>query len=98
MADSGEKKIDMATRLRVAANLRKLKHIHGFRSDNAMAVELGMSRSALGRYLKGEATAGLDVLLLVHRKLHVSMDWLVDRDPEREWFNPNYSPPPERKP
>jgi transcriptional regulator with XRE-family HTH domain len=84
--------IDLKTRERIAANLRKLKHEHRFRSDAAMAAELGMSRGALNRYLKGEQPVGLDVLLLVHRKLHVPLDWLCDRDPEPQWFDPEYDP------
>lgn len=85
--------VDVATRQRIAANLRLLKHEQRFASVAAMAHALGMSRSALNRYLKGERTAGLDVLLLVHRKLSVSLDWLVDRSPPKEWSDPNYDPP-----
>jgi transcriptional regulator with XRE-family HTH domain len=85
--------IDLETRQRIAANLRLLKHEQRFPSVSAMAAELGMSRSALNRYVKGERTAGLDVLLLVHRKLNVSLDWLVDRAPPKEWFDPAYEPP-----
>jgi transcriptional regulator with XRE-family HTH domain len=85
--------IDLKTRERIAANLRLLKHQHRFDTDAAMAAELGMSRSALGRYLKGERTPGLDLCLLVHRRLGVSLDWLVDRDPPREWFDPDYEGP-----
>ncbi len=71
--------------------MRLLKWENRFESDAAMAAVLGMSRSALGRYLKGERTPGLDVLLLVHRKLNVSLDWLSDRDPPREWFSVDYA-------
>lgn len=84
--------LDLKTRQRIAANLRQLKHMHGFASTAAMATEIGMSRSALNRYLKDERTAGLDVLLLVHRTLHVSIDWIVDRDPPQEWLDPEFKP------
>lgn len=90
--------IDLKTRQRIAANLRVLKYMHRFGTDAQMASELGMSRSALGRYLKGERTAGLDVLLLVHRKLHVSLDWLVNRDPPEPWWDAEYNPKPPRTP
>jgi transcriptional regulator with XRE-family HTH domain len=85
--------IDLKTRERIAANLRKLRWEHRYPSDAAMAADLGMSRQALNRYLKGEQVVGLDVLLLVHRKLHVPLDWLCDRDPEQEWFDPDYEGP-----
>ena len=85
--------IDVKTRQRIAANLRRLKYEHKFKSIAAMAKELGMSRSALNRYLKGERTVGLDVLLLVHRRLHASIDWMVDRDPDDpRWLDPAYDP------
>ncbi len=85
--------VDLKTRQRIAANMRLLKWENRFDSDAAMAAVLGMSRSALGRYLKGERTPGLDVLLLVHRKLGVSLDWLSDRDPPKEWFDVDYKGP-----
>ncbi len=86
--------IDLKTRQRIAANLRQLKHMHRFKNVASMAKTLGMSRSALGRYLSGERTTGLDVLLLVHRNLHASLDWLVDRDPDDpRWLDPAYDPP-----
>lgn len=88
--------VDLKTRQRIAANMRLLKWEHRFDSDAAMAAVLGMSRSALSRYLKGERTPGLDVLLLVHRKLGVSLDYLSDRDPPKEWMDPDYSPPGKR--
>jgi transcriptional regulator with XRE-family HTH domain len=84
--------LDLRTRQRIAANLRYLQYKNEFVSISAMAKAIGMSRSALTRYLKGERTAGLDVLLLVHRRLHVSIDWLVDREPDACWLDPNYWP------
>jgi transcriptional regulator with XRE-family HTH domain len=58
-----------------------------------MAAFLGMSRSALGRYLKGERTVGLDVLLLVKRKMGESIDYMVSRDPEdKRWLDPDWLP------
>lgn len=85
--------VDLKTRERIAAKLRYLRWEGGFESDAAMAKEMGISRGALNRYLKGERTAGLDVLLACRRKLHVSIDWMVDRDPPREWFDPDFVPP-----
>jgi transcriptional regulator with XRE-family HTH domain len=87
------REIDLKTRQRIAANLRQLRWMHRFESVAGMAKEVGMSRGALGRYLSGERTTGLDVLLLFHRRLHVSLDWLVDRDPDdHRWFDPEYWP------
>lgn len=82
--------IDLQTRLRIAANLRFLKRQHKFRTAAAMGRSLGITRQAMLRYLKGERTVGLDVALAVHRRLHVSLDWLVSHDPPREWFGPEH--------
>jgi transcriptional regulator with XRE-family HTH domain len=85
--------IDRETRLRVAAHLRQLKYKFQFESDAAMAERLGLSRGVVNRALKGERTVGLDVLLKIHRKLHVSIDWLVDEPPPEEWMDPDYEGP-----
>jgi transcriptional regulator with XRE-family HTH domain len=84
--------LDVRTRLRIAANLRLLKHRRNIESDSALAKRLGMSRGMINRILKGERTAGLDVCVAVHRTFHVSLDWLVDEDPPAEWFEPDYVP------
>lgn len=86
-------KIDQRTRQRIAANLRRLKHEHRFEHDADMARVIGISRSALGRYLKGDRTVGLDVAVAIHRKLPCSLDWLIERDPPKEWWDPDYRPP-----
>lgn len=85
--------IDRETRLRIAAHLRKLRHKFQFQSDAAMAERLGLSRGVVNRALKGERTVGLDVLLKLRRKLHVSIDYLVDEDPPEEWMDPDYKGP-----
>jgi len=85
--------IDQKTRQRVAANLRSLKHKFQFDSDSDMGKALGLSRGVINRALKGERTVGLDFLLRVHRRLHVSIDWIVSHEPEPEWYNPEYAPP-----
>lgn len=84
--------IDLRTRLRIAANLRWLKHENRFESTAAMAKAIGVSRGALARYLSGDRTIGFDVALKVHRRLHVPLDWLVDRDPPQEWEDPSHDP------
>lgn len=84
--------IDKKTRLRIAANLRLLKHRFEFATDAAMAERLKVSRGVVNRALKGERTVGLDFLLKAHREMHVSLDWLVDTDPPPEWFDPDYVP------
>jgi transcriptional regulator with XRE-family HTH domain len=85
--------VDQKTRLRIAANLRRLKWERKFSSAAAMARRVGISRDAMRRYLSGERTVGLDVALLVHRNLNVSLDWLVDEDPEdARWLDPEYEP------
>lgn len=84
--------IDLKTRQRIAANLRLLRWRFQFDSDAAMAERLGLSRGVVNRALKGERTVGLDVLLKVHRRLHVSLDWLVDSEPGQEWYDPEHRP------
>ncbi|HEX6972595.1 MAG TPA: helix-turn-helix transcriptional regulator [Limnochordia bacterium] len=85
--------IDVATRRRIAAKLRYLRWEGGFETDAELAKEIGMHPKTIGKYLHGINTIGLDVLLKIHRKLHVSIDWMVDRDPPREWFDPDFVPP-----
>lgn len=89
--------IDIKTRQRIAANLRQTKHKFQFETDAAMGKALGLSRDVVNRALKGERTVGLDFLLRVHRKLHVSLDWLVSHEPETEWFDPDFQPPATRR-
>lgn len=91
------REIDQKTRLRMAANLRVLLHEHKFKSIAAMAKEIGVSRGALSHYVNGERTMGLDVALLIHRKLGVSLDWLVDREPDPEWYDPDHIPAVDKK-
>lgn len=86
--------IDMQTRLRIAAKLRYLMWEGEFDTAAALARELGVHRKTMGKYLKGDRTVGLDVLLKIHRELGVSIDWMVDRDPPQEWFDPDFVPPP----
>lgn len=85
--------IDQKTRQRIAANLRITKWKLQFESDAAMGAAMQLSRGAVNRALKGERTVGLDFLLRVHRKLHVSIDWLVDNEPDQRWYDPDYKPP-----
>lgn len=85
--------IDVKTRHRIAANLRATKWKFQFESDAAMGKALGLSRDVVNRALKGERTVGLDFLLRVHRRLHVSIDWLVSHEPGADWYDPEYQPP-----
>lgn len=83
--------IDMRTRQRIAANLRFLKHKFEFDSDAAIGKKLGLSRDAVNRALKGERTVGLDFLLRVQRKLHASLDWIVENEPGAKWYEADTS-------
>jgi transcriptional regulator with XRE-family HTH domain len=89
--------IDRKTRLRIAANLRMLKHRFEFATDAAMAEKLDVSRGVVNRALKGERTVGLDFLLKVHRNLHASIDWLVDNEPAQDWYDPGFVPKSSRR-
>lgn len=94
LASSAVPNIDTKTRLRIAAKLRYLKWEGGFESAAALGRELGVHPKTIGKYLSGTRTVGLDVLLKIRRELHISIDWMVDRDPPQEWFDPAFVPPP----
>ncbi len=81
-------RVDVRVRERIAANLRYLRAFHEFRSVAGMAKRMGMSRSALTRYLAGERTVGLDVLILAKEAFGSSLDWFVTHNPPARFFNP----------
>jgi transcriptional regulator with XRE-family HTH domain len=85
--------VDVKTRLRIAANLRRLKWDWRFASDAELAEKCGLSRSVINRALKGERTIGLDAAIKIHRALGCSLDWLIEKDPEDPgWLDPGYTP------
>jgi len=84
--------LDLGTRKRIAANLRRLRALHRFQSAGEMARAIGMNRSHVLRLLSGERTPGLDLCLLVDRKLGCGLDWLCKSEPPPEWLDPDYVP------
>lgn len=86
-------RVDVDIRQRIAANLRYLRYFHEFKTVAAMASKMGMSRSALNRYLKGERTVGLDVLLLAKAAFGASLDWFVTNRPPDRFFKPDSGEP-----
>lgn len=81
------REIDLKTRQRIAAHMRRLKYKFECETDADLARRAGLSRSVINRILKAERTPGLDVVLKIHRSLHISIDQLVDQDPDPKWFH-----------
>lgn len=80
--------LDVKTRLRIAAYLRmKLRELAPM-NQRALAEILGINEGALGRVLKYSTPVGLDLVLAIHRKLHVDANRLLDVDPAKEFFTP----------
>lgn len=78
--------IDMAVRSRIQAWLRYYadKYAHQYETQKDLAAAIGLSAPAVNMILSGRRTAGFDVAIKMHRKLHVSLDTLIDTDPPTE--------------
>lgn len=77
---------DMTTRKRIAAWVRyEIRHRDGS-SQREFAHLLDLSHTYINRILSEEQTAGMELLIAMHRKLGVSADKLLDRDPPEEFF------------
>lgn len=55
--------------------------LHGVPSIRGMARRLGLSGPTVTNALNKESGIGLDFLVALHRKFHVSADVLLDSDP-----------------
>lgn len=84
--------VDQETRDRLAAWLRheiKRRAISGESpSQRQIAEKLGLSHAYLSRILTGVQTAGLEVLIRLHRVFHVDANVLLDDDPPSDFFRP----------
>jgi transcriptional regulator with XRE-family HTH domain len=70
----------MATRERIRAWLAFYKRSRGWTNER-LADELEMREPTITNVLNGSRTAGLDLVIAMHRKLHRSTDDLLDIDP-----------------
>lgn len=52
-----------------------------------MAKRIGVDRTTIGRYEKGEIFPNLDVLLNIKDKFNVSLDWLAGADTEEQDYS-----------
>lgn len=68
------------TRARLASWLRYVLGSRGWTHEH-LARELGVAEPTVTNIVNGRRTAGLTLLLAMHRGLHVSADQLLDADP-----------------
>ena len=83
----GKKSLDPEVRGRVAAWLRyfrDVKYAHEYKTNDDFARRgLGLSPPTVANIINGKRTAGLDVVLQIHRRFHVSADTLLDTNPPK---------------
>jgi transcriptional regulator with XRE-family HTH domain len=72
--------MDLEVRSRLRAWLRHYKDRRGWTNEK-LARELDLSEPTITNILNSKRSAGLDVLVLMHRKLGKSADDLLDSDP-----------------
>jgi antitoxin component HigA of HigAB toxin-antitoxin module len=73
--------IDLELRRRLAAWTRYLMALHGIPSLRKMAERMGLAGPTVTNAVNKKAGIGLDYLVALHRKFHVSADVLLDTDP-----------------
>jgi transcriptional regulator with XRE-family HTH domain len=75
--------VDQETREHVRAWLWHYKRARGWTNER-LADELGMKEPTITNVLNAKRTAGLDLVIAMHRKLHRSADDLLDTFPN-DW-------------
>jgi transcriptional regulator with XRE-family HTH domain len=78
--------IDLETRERIVAHLRQQMELRQVASIRQMAEKLGLSHTYLIRTLSGVQTGGLELVIRMHRVLHISSDVLLDENPPQKYF------------
>lgn len=73
--------IDAATRERLRAWIRYLYSDRGFTKQEQFANVLGISTPHLNQLMSGARTCGLDVVIKLHRTMHIDASKLLDSDP-----------------
>lgn len=75
-------------RLRLAAHLRKAMSDRGWnRSDLSRALGVAATGGAVYRIIAGKRTMGLDLFALLHTKLGLDANKLLDEDPPAKYFD-----------
>lgn len=74
------KDMDQVARERLRAWLRHYKVKRGWTNER-LASELDVSEPTITNVLNGRRSAGLDLLIKMHRRLHRSADDFIDGDP-----------------
>lgn len=93
------KDLDPTIRQRIAGHLRYFRWQIGSPPVAKLATQLGMSRSALGRYLKGEDDVGLDTLIRFRLRFGLSIDQMISTPiPDKRFLSPSFEPEPLPKP
>lgn len=79
---------DLQTRRRIIANLRE--HMYKERLTAAAVSRMTkISEGALSRLLsEADLQLGIDILVKIHRGLHISANAMLDRDPPAGFFRP----------
>ena len=72
--------VDGTTRTRIRAWLAYYKARRGWTNEK-LAKELDLATPTITNILNDERSAGLDVVIKMHRRLHKSADDLLDTDP-----------------
>ena len=73
--------VDTETRARIQARLWNYKRRRDWTNEQ-LANELGMREPTITNVLNGNRTAGLDLVIRMHRKLFISADDILDTLPK----------------
>lgn len=85
----GRGSIDKEIRLRFAAHLRRVKEQRDC-SIRELAGVIGVSHAYLSVVLRGDSTAGMELLLRCKRTLGISADTWLEEDPEPQYYKPEF--------
>jgi transcriptional regulator with XRE-family HTH domain len=80
----GRGPVDQVTRDRVRAWIRYEMDRRQITSARDMARKIGVNHAYLSIVLNGTGTAGLELVLRLNRKLHMSLDAMLNDDPPKE--------------
>ena len=75
--------MDSTTRGRVRAWLAYYKTRRGWTNER-LATELELAEPTITNILNDKRSAGLDVVIKMHRRLHKSADDILDTDPPKD--------------
>ncbi len=73
--------IDQKVRDRIRAWIVHEMQRRGIESIRELANKIEVNHAYLSRVMAGDQTAGLELVLRLHNRLHISIDAMVDQDP-----------------